>query len=369
MLTQLKAMGLQVVAVSNDPVRGPLQQSSLAAYIDHIVERVDVGKAKGSPLWVDRFRELTGLEPHQLFYVGDSDHDMITATRGPMIYAHAMWSCPPGQYGLQALSPNWVVNVIRHIFRKQHPWYWTLDATDSIGRPVHAMTLIDGNGAGSTQTKQRLLWLLKDNIDVTIPTTPMMLSEFVMLHMLASVYDTNLFGGAHLWTTYPGHAGEPNDVMGGFLEVAAKLSRNKYRPALLVRHTEAMRSRDARGSEGRVGALRNQLETVHVEKKYERQLSGKRVLLLDNFLTWGYSTESARNLLLNAGAAEVMVACVGKYGPRINVISPSDEDWNAFEKERPDAARFQQSEHRGVFHQEALEEFVESLRGIRRAMW
>ncbi len=98
MLDELKAMGLTIIAVSNNPVRAQLATSGLISRIDHVVEKTDVGKAKGSKLWIDKLRNLTGLSPNQWFYVGDSDHDIWTASRGPMIYAHATWSTPPGPY-------------------------------------------------------------------------------------------------------------------------------------------------------------------------------------------------------------------------------------------------------------------------------
>ncbi len=270
---------------------------------------------------------------------------------------------------MQAVSPAWVVNVVRHILRKHHPWYWTLDTCDALGRPVRAMTLIDANGAGSPNTRQALLRLLKDGIDSTIQGTPMNLSEFVMLHMLASVYHSNLFGGAHFWTTYPGHTGDPNDVMGGFLDIAAKLSRNKYKADLLVRHTGAVRSREARDEGGLVGALKNQLETVQAGEAYRGKLTGRRVLLLDNFLTWGYSAEVGRNLLLNAVASEVIVACVGKYGPRINLVTPPSTTWDAFDTARPVPSGWTHATHAGVTNQTALVEFLQSLRGIRSSAW
>jgi hypothetical protein len=368
MLEQLVIQGVQVVAVSNNPVRAQLSASGLAQYIDHIIERKDVGAPKGNPVWVRKLEELTGVRPHQMFYVGDSRFDMITATRGPMIYAHAMWAGPPLQYGLRAESPRWVANVIRHIFCRQHPWFWTLDTMDAAGRSVRAMTLIDGNGAGSDNTKQALIDLLKEDRDRTIPGTPVMLSQFVMLHMLASVYHDNLIGEADIWTTYPGHTGTPNAIMGDFIDVAAKLSRDSYKEDLFDRHTPALRSREAR-ARGDVFALENQIGTVRLSDAYRGRLKGKRVLLLDNFLTAGYTTEGGRNLLLAAGASDVIVACVGKYGDRMRTIAPVEAEWDPFTTERPPASSFVQLPRSGTRHSVALEEFTNSLNRIHQADW
>jgi hypothetical protein len=332
------------------------------------LERRDVGVSKGGPDWVRKIRERTGLAAHQHLYIGDSLHDMVTATRGPMLYAHAMWSPGKYEYGLQASSPAWAVNVTQHIFRKRHPWYWLLDVSDNHGRPVRVRSLIDGNGAGSWQTKDWLLGLLKDDLDRPIPGTPMLLSEFVMLHLLSSVYDENLFGGSDLWTTYPGHSGNPNVVMGRFLDVATKLSRDAHAQDLFVRHTPAKKSKQARDEGGREGALRNQLETTRIGAPYRGRLAGKRVLLFDNFLTYGYSTENARNLAMAAGASEVVVATVGKYGDTMNVVAPV-QPWDALFQSPPDAVSFTNSNRYGRVDEEALGEFADSLNAIRAANW
>jgi hypothetical protein len=108
---------------------------------------------------------------------------------------------------------------------------------------------------------------------------------------------------------------------------------------------------------------------MQIGEAYRKKIQGKRILLLDNFLTWGYSTESGRTLLLAAGAVEVVIACVSKYGPRINVITPPDVTWDPFYTPRPPAATFRQVAHRGVYHPEVLEEFAASLEGVRTATW
>ena len=110
---------------------------------------------------------------------------------------------------------------------------------------MNTVTLLDANGAGGDESLRRaLLNLFKDNIDSAVG--PMTLKEFVMLHMLASLYDDGDFAAAQFWTTYPGHLGSLNAAMKDFLDIAAKLGRNKYRSDLLVRHMAAKRSNAAR---------------------------------------------------------------------------------------------------------------------------
>jgi hypothetical protein len=148
--------------------------------------------------------------------------------------------------------------------------------------------------------------------------------------------------------------GEPNNVMGDFLDIAAKLARNKYKRDLLDRHTHADRSNVVFKREGIVGAVRNQLETMRVGADHQKALKGKRVLLLDNFLTWGSTTETGRNLLLTAGAATVKVACVGKYGTRMYVVGAPAQAWDSFLTSPPQASSFRYEERIGSTDQQAL---------------
>jgi phosphoglycolate phosphatase-like HAD superfamily hydrolase len=75
MLARLIALGVRVVVAANHPesqTRQQLSSAGLLEYVDHIVAREHVTRDKGSPVWVTKFRELTGLEANQLFYLGNS---------------------------------------------------------------------------------------------------------------------------------------------------------------------------------------------------------------------------------------------------------------------------------------------------------
>src|SRR5207253_1131479 len=130
--------------------------------------------------------QATGLHTNQLFYVGDSDGDMITASQGHVVYAHAGWAAPKGEYGLLAPMPRWVAAVIEHIFRKEHLWWWSLDYADTNGNQVRKMALIDGRGAGDDNLKAGLISVFKNERNAMVGMMPLM--DFVMLHLMASMY-------------------------------------------------------------------------------------------------------------------------------------------------------------------------------------
>jgi phosphoribosylpyrophosphate synthetase len=57
--------------------------------------------------------------------------------------------------------------------------------------------------------------------------------------------------------------------------------------------------------------------TMSVEKSLLSSIKGKKILLYDDVITWGNTSEAARNLLLILGASEVDVFCVFGTGPSL----------------------------------------------------
>jgi len=374
-IRRLRRAQVMVVAAGNHPyarVAGSLRSAGLT--VDLIASRDRVGKPKGSPCWIDYICQETGFEPHELFYVGDTHYDMVTAVQASVIYAHAKWAAPAGQYGLVAPAPGWVPVVVEHIFRKSQLWYWSLDATDDLFRPVWVRTLIDANGAGEYELYKGLFRLLKDGRHPTVGQ--LLLRDFVMMHMLASLYASNMLARVDYWTTWPGHDGSINAPMGGPLTTIAKLFKQKYFPDLFIRHEEAERSSEAYDGGGLPKAWDNQLETVVVNQKFRNQLADKSVLVIDNYVTRGPSTEAARNLLLAAGSKDVLVAGVSKYELRTAsheyaVFTPTagTYGWDPFKKNSPSSRQFRTQLYAGAKQPAALTAFAESYRSVRAELW
>jgi soluble P-type ATPase len=367
---RLRGMGVQVIAAHNDGPQGRVAQLLARAGItvDQIVTRHEVGKAKGSPLWIDVIKRDTGLRTNQLIYVGDSDYDMITASHSKVVYMHAEWAKPRGPYGIPAPAPGWVPAVVAHIFRKQHRWYWTLDQRDTQGRRVRKMALIDGNGAGDDRLKAELIATLKSEGDPRVGQ--MLLRDFVVLHLAASMYEEGVQEAAGIWTTYPGRHGRRTNSLAQALDVTAKLFRDKYRGDLFLRHAPARHSRDAFTSGGIPGAIDNQLTSVHLNPTSARALAGQSVLVIDDFLTRGITTEVGRNLLLAGGASEVITVAVGKYGPTIHLLTKrTGQLWDPFAPGPLTSADFRYDEVRGMTNPAALTEFVASHQAMKAERW
>lgn len=373
-IDRLRASGVYVIAAGNPPpaaLKRSLRQAGLT--VDDIVSSRDVGINKGSPRWINYICSMTGLRRNQLFYVGDTRHDMVTAVQGSVVYAHAAWSKPAGKYGLIAPAPGWVPAIVEHIFRKPQPWYWELDATDITGRPIWVRTLINAKGAGDLALQRGLLSLLKSDQKPSVGR--LTLRAFVMLHMLASLYDSDVLSTVDYWTTYPGHRGSRNKPMAGPLDKFAKLFRQQHYIDLLDRHTRAQQSREAYKQGNVLGAFANQIGSVRLNPKAADDIAGKQVLVIDNYITRGPSTETARNLLLAAGASKVLVAAVSKYelaqrGYEYSVFSPqASVTFDPFTTERPPESQFTRQQMLGTKNPAALDTFAASYRSMLTEQW
>src|SRR5438876_10888408 len=93
MLQRLRGMGVKIVLASNQ-AEGVTREllGELNEYVDHLICHEHVGANKGSGQWIDVICDRLKLRPNQFFYLGNTKWDMITATRGPIVYAHAGWS-------------------------------------------------------------------------------------------------------------------------------------------------------------------------------------------------------------------------------------------------------------------------------------
>jgi hypothetical protein len=359
--SQLSRMGIRIVIVSDRPrSEGVTKIAGLQYSPDLFITRSEVGTPKGSPKWAEYVCDALTVEPRDLLYLGDTDHDMWTAVNSHILYLNAAWSNPTFQYGIQVSSPAMLAPLLENFFTKEALWYWTLDTIDRLGRQVQAKTMIDGAGAGVLSIRYGLLGWTKFDSDSNVGAFK--LGSFFMLHLLGSIYLDGLYESADWWTTYPGSTGKTNAVMDEFITIAAKLFRDKFKPGLLARHSPAVDSGQARVKHQGVTFM-NQVNTVCLndDPNIAEQIRGKSIVVIDDFVTEGYSSECARNLLLKAGAASVTTVAIGKYGSGFKCESPRPGlNWSPFVPNKLKVTDFLELSVRGSFNENALSCFRES---------
>jgi hypothetical protein len=362
MIEALRAMGMRLAVASNQPgAFGKLSRAGLRA--DLIIDKgLTGGINKGSPVWVTKALETFDVEGNEIVWLGDSDRDMRSAVNSRIIYFNAGWSQPNYPYGISLSAPSLLPLYLSEFFLKSVSWYWEFNGIDGQGRRVVAKAMMDARGAGISILQNNLVNFLKGRRNPRIG--PMTVRDFIFLHFVGSIFGDPFYREVDTWTAYPSSRRGVNPALGALVNLVARLFRERYVEDLLVRHTVATDSGEAR-LRGESVDFYNQSNTMQLNPDYRQRVRGQSIVVMDDFTTDGYSGECARLLLLEAGAAEVVCINVGKYGRYNSVISLAQNyTWNPYEATEHIANSFREISTYGQTDPNALVTIRESYRRI-----
>lgn len=362
MLTRLAEAGLKIAIASNQPDAAS-RVASLGLHCDLILDRTSVGVSKGSGRWVESAAHHFIVPPGELIWLGDGELDMRSAVNAGIPYFHAQWSDPDYRYGFHIPSPQAFNDVVSECLMKANRWSWHIDSADKRGRPVRAFAMLDGNGAGSSDLKARILTFLHGGHASDVGR--LSLANFIMLHAVGSAYLEGLCQSADTWTLYPSSKGGPNAALAPYANIIAQQFRKGYVDDLLLRHTGAPDTSLVRHKGGAVDPF-TQLNTVRLNHERRAKIEGRHVVVVDDFCTDGNALECARNLLLAAGAARVTGIVLGKYGNSITVFSPDAEyRWDPYAPTTHPKEMFSLQSVSGLSNVQALADLRHSFERVR----
>jgi hypothetical protein len=367
LIDELHERKIVVAAVSSSgSVAARLTQSKLK--VDALYEAAQCGK-KGSGNYIAAFCRDHRFQRHNCLTVWDDEYGFREGINGRTLGFHAEWGGGASRYGIRLERPSELIEYIDVFFRKTAPWFAQLDTRDQNGLDVSVRGLIDGNGAGSETIRQATLNTLKGRERIEIYGASF--SLFLLTHMLSSAYLDGLLTSDRdqvLWQIYPGHApsSKPPPIIQDSIE-HLKLFRGRAGGSEygLTRYTEATQSHAARIASRR-SAVRfsNQMNSIILQRG--TKVKGKRIYVIDDFTTEGYSLEAARQIFYAAGARSVHLLAFGKYGTRYHVEAPFDAQLvEPFQRKTYGDDQFVETVQRMTHSPEALKEFVESLDRLR----
>jgi len=339
LLKFLRDSEINIVFVTNQSSeRRKLIRSELP--YDLLLSPIDVSYVKKpSPNYIDSAIYKLRTSYSKCIYVGDNDRtDAFCAANRKLLYFSAHWSNPRAKYGIKIQSPTTLLNYITSFLMKDEFWGWEYSGNDRNGFSIEAKTLFDSHNSG---LKTFAVDALKRNHQIY-------LRKFAH-HLIGSIYLSKIFHSIDIWSTYPSHnqGDSINKTLEGIIKVATQESHKLYLD-LFIRHTTSKDSGKARYYGSSVD-FENQISTVHLNPKYADKIKNKSILLIDDFITKGYSSECARNLLYRAGAKSVISIACGKYGDAFKNIS-IDEDFDAFEVINPDELTIYEKTVNGKFN-------------------
>jgi hypothetical protein len=307
-IARLRGYGIRVAIVTNertDKTAAALHRARIE--VDLVLGSDAVGAKKPSPVCCYKAMAHFGVQPNECAYLGDDDKtDALCAVNAGLLYLSARWANPTALYGLPCDTPDSLIRFVVRFLLQPPFWYQQVVTRDRLGRPVEMLGMYRTNRA-STLLKD----VLKFGFDLKVGAVGA--RGFLFRRLLASLYCAGLTADIDYWTWYPSHDGSPIRAKHSiFLQQTTRLFRDRYLPDLFVRHSPATKSAFARAKGVDPGFL-NQMNSIHLNPAYRDRIVAKRILVVDDFSTKGYSFECARNLLLAAGAASVMGVCFARY--------------------------------------------------------
>ncbi|WJY43248.1 hypothetical protein QT196_38995 (plasmid) [Streptomyces sp. P9-2B-2] len=325
LLQWLDEHGISFVLLTSNPVdaEAAMMAAGLPAPALHL-SRDDIpgAPARGSGVWLETVADCLKLRTNQIMLVGTSEWDWRTGINAGVVHVLARWANyvrdGKGMITLSAAEPADVGELLEHFFLDEPRWAFARDDA----RAFKIRSLLTPN-VRFPQT--RGTFQLQDVFTrgQTISVGNQDARDILMLRLLASAYLDGALPHRSLFCVYPSSSpGRVSAQLAGFLTNAKVMVGSRYMEDLLERVTQAPDTslERVKMNRGQVStadiSIAAQARTVRVNPRYRGRLTGKTVIVFDDFTTEGKSIEWARILLSKAGAAQVIALTVGKYGSR-----------------------------------------------------
>jgi histidinol phosphatase-like enzyme len=331
MIRELEEMDLRWAVGSNHSrayLHNRLNTAGLAPDLE--VSQESVGAKKPSPQFCYGAAKGLGIAKNEMVYVGDDNRtDAICAINASVLYLNAGWSNRQPNYGIKTATPKDVVRLVRTFLLRDPQWYWRLSATDPAGLPLDVRSIVPGGKDWDPILARPTFNVLKLDSDTDFPIV-MKFSRFLFLYLLTTIYLDGLHDEVDSWCLIPPSGGNMHrKILSDYLNGSSKLFKAaRYVETLLVRHTPSVKAAYARHA-GLDPDFLNQANTMHLNPEQRKAVTGKHILVVDDYCTRGHSFECARHLLLRGGAAKVTCVSVGRYGTRYTVqVARDGLVWN-----------------------------------------
>lgn len=364
LLQALPGLGIQLAVASNAPNRLTVENRFQRAGLpipNVIVTRAEIGTPKPSPDFIYRIRAETGANLNEIVYIGDDDKtDAFCAINAKVLpfTAHYSTSGKPMDYGLPVPSVEALLDYLSTYAHQSPPYFgWNFNGDCSDTKTNISIYALFGQH-GDLGLTRPLTRLLKNREDVVVGVKNNHLGSILFHYAVSQTYLSGLIQEIDTVTVYPGHnINSLNPVLATFSADFPKFFKQKQMPQLLVRHTD---SADSRLTPGAKRDIYEQFRTIHVNPEYERTIREKSILVLDDFTTSGCSFETARRMLLQAGARRVVGLAIAKWGMDYTVTRIS-RGWNPFEPCDLDKSEITTFRLNGSLNNQADEYFHEKI--------
>lgn len=135
----------------------------------------------------------------------------------------------------------------------------------------------------------------------------------VYFHYVCNLLNDNRFKDVDYWMAVPSSSGSNNNYVYEMVANTRYLMNDRKKEDLFIRHKPAKKSTYMNNDERiNLGCTRH-FDTIHLNPKYKGKLTGKKICVIDDYVTNGTSFETIRNLLENEGVKEIILLAIGSF--------------------------------------------------------
>ena len=294
------------VAVSNRPEPALFKKSGIKAVFCNARPREN---GKFVQKLLDANQEKLKVKKSQVVILGFGKSDIPMFANSKSVLIRCDWRADIApeilRYGIPCPDITQLPYVLK-LLDEEHPWYFT---------QKHAFfdTYCLTNAATKKGNDEEFKALAAKFQNILKNGPSKQYTDFIT-HALSSLYATEIFAEANIWTYYPSSSSNNTgqEVIASFAEMPRTTFGIHRKPhPLIIRHT-ATASRHAGSQVGRDDPT-VQIRSIRLHEDYKNVIADKTVVVLDDFMNYGVSFCVAAAFLRKAGAKKVIAVAMGKF--------------------------------------------------------
>jgi hypothetical protein len=249
--------------------------------------------------------------PGKNIFIGNKEEDLFKASSLKCLYLCPMWTDnideKSKKYGIHIKDLKHLIQVIQ-ILINQNAFYYELKINNV--STVYALT--SANNISATEDENSVINAFRS----TLKNGNSKYLDAITLYLLSGIMSLPEIMETEIWGIMPSSGTNINEEMSQILTQCRYLTDRRLKEPLLIRHTPTQKSHWTEPSTRlSVGALKH-LKSIKINPKYRGKITGKKITILDDYITNGCSFEAVRNLLISAGASEVNFIAIGRFKSR-----------------------------------------------------
>lgn len=215
------------------------------------------------------------------------------------------------KYGLPIIEFQNVIDCLK-AFEVHKGNYFRISFEDKFS----VISLNNGNTYYRPEEEVRIKEIFETNLKGNVSSRDQRILLLLLFHLINEVTTNNFFEKVDYWGTFPSSKPDNTDTSVSFLKEAVRVLVNggpRKGPEILIRNS-TMQAKHTSGALRLNNKSDKDFDTLIVNPNLVNRIKGKVICIIDDYITNGYSAESAKHLLFASGAKEVVFISIGKFG-------------------------------------------------------